>query len=246
MIKSLTIVAALGIAVALYLYLGTADKPQNIAETTSPPLSQPETESPSIGLANETDDGTEIVLGLRVRKDRNCEVELKDYVTPDGDMFSAWSCTPRDAQLPHEYAHYDDATLEVMSWSDADAAALLGKRLIERNSRKSYDLLIRATALDNDFGHLAWLADQAFGMVSVNGAPNIGNLERQYELATVSRKFGDLSGRSEYFRQELIAAGASDARLADLDRRVDELLGRIRVIQSTVLGEITIGGQNDA
>lgn len=246
MIKTLTIVAALGIAVAFYLHLGTASKPQKIADTTPIPPSAPATEISTAQVVDKADDGTEVVLGLRVLKDRDCDVEFRDYVTPDGEMFSAWSCTPRDTQAPHQYAHYDDATLEAMSWSDADAAALLGKRLVERDSRKSYDLLIRATALDNDFGHLAWLADQAFGMVSVNGAPHIGNLERQYELAAVSHRFGDLSGRAEYFRQELIAAGASDTQLADLDGRIDALLERMRDIQSSVLGATTIGGQDNA
>ena len=94
------------------------------------------------------DDGTEVVLGLRVRKDRDCRVELKDYVTTSGEMFSAYSCTPNQPVPPHIYSDYDNATLDVMSYADADAAALLGQRLIHKDTRKSYELLIRATALD--------------------------------------------------------------------------------------------------
>jgi len=173
-------------------------------------------------------------------------VEFKDYVTPDGDMFSAWSCTPESPSSPHKYQHYDDTTLEVMAWSDADAAALLGKRLVERNSRKSYELLVRAAALENDFRYLTWLADQAFGVVSVDGEPHMGNLGQQYELASVSHALGDLSGRSDFFRQALIDAGADETQLAGLDQQVNELLQKIRNIQSTVLGEITIGGKDNA
>ena len=126
------------------------------------------------------DDGTEIVLGIRVRKDRSCRVELKDYVTTAGEMFSAYSCTPNKPAPPHIYADYDNATLASMSYADADAAALLGRRLIGKDTRKSYQLLIRAAALDGgNVEHIAWLADQAFGAVAVNGEPQIANLKHQ-------------------------------------------------------------------
>jgi hypothetical protein len=161
-------------------------------------------------------------------------------------MFSAWSCKPRQQQPAHPYSHYDDATLEAMSWSDAEAAALLGKRLLQRDGEKSWELLVRATALDNNFRHLAWLADQRFGIVSIDGEPHMDNLARQYQLASVSRELGDVSGRSDYFRRQLTAAGAQAADLAELDSTVDQLLRQIRDIQSTVLGEVSLGGQNDA
>src|SRR5210317_995585 len=96
-----------------------------LAVTDHTPPAQQEANSTRVQTENHLDDGTEVVLGLRVRKDRDCTVEFKDYVTPDGDMFSAWSCTPESPSSPHKYQHYDDTTLEVMAWSDADAAALL-------------------------------------------------------------------------------------------------------------------------
>ena len=230
------------IAIALLLagiavYLAVSDYTPSSQQAVDSAAPQPE---------DHFDNDAEIVLGLRVRKDRECTLEFKDYVTPDGDMFSAWSCTPDTPSSPHKYRHYDDATLEIMAWSDADAAALLGQRLIERDTRKSYELLVRATALDNDYRHLTWLADQAFGVVSVDGQPHMGNLGQQYELASVSHVLGDLSGRVEYFRQALIDAGADEKQLAGLDQQVDELLQKLRSIQSTVLGEITIGGQDNA
>jgi hypothetical protein len=248
--KAIITLAVLVAGITAYLAVRSTDAPvqpdsssKKAADQVS--LSQPSIRSQSEDNAEQVDDGTEIVLGLRVRKDRDCDVELKDYVTPDGDMFSAWSCTPRKSQPMHVYSHYDDATLDAMAWSDAEAAALLGKRLIERNGKKSWDLLVRAAALDGDFRHLAWLADQRFGIMSVDGEPHMGNLGRQYQLASVSRELGDLSGRSGYFRRQLVDAGAQAADLAELDSQADQLLRRIREIQSTVLGEVTIGGQDD-
>jgi len=239
--KGLIATALLLAGIAAYLAVTNTAPPNHNAK--SPP---PIVDTATLPAADAADDGTEIVLGLRVRKDRNCTVELKDYVTPDGDMFSAWSCTPHSQQPPHKYSNYDDATLEVMAWSDAEAASLLGKRLIERDTRKSYELLVRAAALDSDFRHLAWLADQAYGIVSIDGEPHMGNLSQQYELASVSHALGDLSGRSDYFRQALVDAGADEKQLAGLDQQVSEVLRRIREIQSAVSGEVTIGGQDNA
>ena len=248
--KAIITLAVLVAGITAYLAVRSIDAP---AQPDSSPkedadqvsLLQPSTKSQSGHNAEQADDDTEIVLGLRVRKDRNCDVELRDYVTPDGDMFSAWSCTPRKLRLLHGYSHYDDATLDAMAWSDAEAASLLGKRLVERDGRKSWDLLIRAAALDGDFRHIAWLADQRFGIVSIDGEPHMGNLGRQYQLAIVSRELGDLSGRSEYFRRQLVAAGVQVADLIELDSQADQLLRQMREIQATVLGEVTIGGQND-
>lgn len=240
--KGLIAIALLLAGIAAYLAVTNSTNSTSDQDPTPQPVVDSET-PPATDVVN---DDTEIVLGLQVRKDRDCKVELKDYVTPDGDMFSAWSCTPHSPPSPQEYAHYDDATLEVMAWSDADAAALLGQRLVERDTQKSYEMLIRATALDNDFRHLTWLADQAFGVVSVDGEPHMGNLGQQYELASVSRELGDSSGRSDYFRQELINAGADEKQLTGIDEQVGQLLQQIRDIQATVFGEVLIGGHDDA
>jgi len=202
---------------------------------------------PQLSLNAEND--TEVVLGLRVRKDRNCRVELKDYVTSDGEMFSAYSCTPNNPVPPHVYADYDNETLAGLAYSDANAAALLGHRLISKDTQKSYQLLIRAAALDGKVEHLAWLADQAFGAVAINGEPQVANLRRQYELAALAARLGDAPAKSGYFKNELTRNGIDERQLTLLDKRVDELLKSMRDIQLTVLGEATIaeqGEQDDA
>lgn len=193
------------------------------------------------------DDRTETVLGIRVRKDRNCTVDLREYVTPDGEMFSAYSCAPERVPPQHPYAHYDNDSLAAMAYADAEAAALLGKRLIGTDTARSYELLIRASALDGGkVGHLAWLADQAFGTLEINGKPEVKNIERQYALATLAARLGDTSRKSAYFRNELIRAGIDADRLGLLDEQVETLLQSMRDIQRNVLGEVTIGGHGDA
>lgn len=193
------------------------------------------------------DDETELVFGLRVRKDRDCRVELKDYVTPAGDMFSAYSCTPEPPSSQHKYADYDNQTLESMAYADADAAALLGQRLIDSDTGKSYELLIRAAALDGgNLDHIAWLADQAFGTVAVDGEPQIQNLQRRYELAALVARLNNDPEISDHLRNELIDLGITDSALARMDARVGELLESMQDIQRLVQGEVTLGGRGDA
>ena len=195
----------------------------------------------------ETERNSEIVLGLRVRADRQCTVEQKEHVTPDGEMFTAYSCTPENEKEPHRYSHYDNDTLAVLAYGDAEAAAQLGRRLIGTNPDRSYGLLIRAAALDGgNVEHIAWLAEQAFGAITINDEPQVFNIERQYELAVLAARLGDDSAKSDYLRQALVVAGVDTAELDALDSRALELFESMREIQRTVLGETTIGGHGDA
>lgn len=253
MIKKITLATVLGAAVVSYIGAERSDTPTldrlgyalSDSSTAAPLPAATITPDPARKIAS--DDGTEVVLGLRVHKDRNCNVELKDYVTPTGEMFAAYSCTPDNPALSHDYAEYDNETLASMAYSDADAAALLGRRLIDKDTRKSYQLLIRASALDDgNIKHLAWLSDQAFGVTDINGEPQVANLQRQYELAALAMRLGDGPGKAIYLRNELLRLGIAEARLVRLDTRVDVLLQSMRDIQQTVLGEITIGGHSDA
>lgn len=252
MIKKIAIAAVLGASTACFFYTypidapvfttsgqvhpGVENTPQQSAATTSHEMAQ------SLGV----DDDTEVVLGISVRKDRNCRVELKDYVTTDGEMFSAYSCTPANPVSRPIYADYDNETLAGMAYSDADAAATLGQRLISKDTHRSYQLLVRAAALDGKIEHLTWLADQAFGTVVVNGEPQVANLRRQYELAALAARLGDAPAKSRYFKNELIRNGIDEDQLHSLDMRVDELLRSMRDIQLTVFGAATIGEQDNA
>ena len=253
MIREIAIATVLGAAAAYFIYPEFIDAPGEASAGQAHSSDKPRPQQPAATGRHEpvqtvlADDGTEVVLGLRVRKDRNCRVELKDYVTTGGEMFSAYSCTPNTPAPPHIYADYDNETLAGMAYADADAAALLGHRLIDKDARKSYQLLIRAAALDGGkIEHIAWLSDQAFGAIAINGEPQVANLQRQYELAALATRLGDAPGKANYLKNELIRIGVDDDQLAVLDMRVDALLHSMRDIQRTVLGEVTIGEQDDA
>ena len=257
MIKKSTAAIFFGVLAAYFFYSTPVDRsyglpgrsdtesttPLQIANPTKPDAAQfwaPDQDSAD-------SEHTEIVLGLRVRKDRDCTVELKDYVTPAGEMFSAYSCTPHAPRALHPLSYYTDDTLGTMAYSDAKAAEVLGKRLIGADTPRAYELLIRAAALDGgNTEHLTWLAEQAFGTVAVSGKPQFSNLERQYELAALAVRLGAPPNKSSYLKNELLRYGADTERLDALDERAEELLRTMRDIQRTVFGEVTIGGQGDA
>ena len=248
--RIIIVITALAAAMAYSIYVNP-DEPAALPEPASaiakPGLSPivPDA-TPKPRQIVDADDGTEVVLGIRVRKDRKCTVELKDYVTPDGRMFSAYTCTRNEPRPAHPYAHYDNETLASMSWSDAEAAALLGQRLIDQDTGRSYELLIRATALDGDTMHISWLADMAFNPTAVNGEPHVANLEGRYKLAELNARLGSDPVLPEVLKRELANAGVSKVRLSELDARADALLHVMQNIQRDVFGEVRIGGQDDA
>lgn len=247
--RIIIVITALAAAIACTIFVtteGPSALPRPAPAVAEPSLS-PITPhaAPELEQVVDADDGTEVVLGIRVRKDRKCTVELKDYVTPDGRMFSAYTCTPNEPRPAHPYAHYDNETLANMSWSDAEAAALLGQRLIDQDTGRSYELLIRATALDGDTRHISWLADMAFNPTAVNGEPHVANLEGRYELAELNARLGSDPVLPMTLRRDLANAGISEGRFSELDARADALLHVMQDIQRDVFGEVRIGGQND-
>ncbi len=253
MIQKIAIVAVLGASAAYLIYPDFIDAPGYTSAGQTHPNNKPTPQQPVATSHQElertliSDDDSEVVLGVRVRKGRNCRVELNDYVTTNGEMFSAYSCSPNTPRPRHIYADYDNETLTSMSYADADAAALLGQRLIHKDTHRSYQLLIRAAALDGGkVEHIAWLSDQAFGAIAINGEPQVANLRRQYELAALAARLGDGPGKTRYLKNELTRIGVDDDQIDSLDIRVDALLQSMRDIQRTVLGEVTIGGQGDA
>lgn len=245
MIRKIALAAVL---VVPLVYLILARQDSSVSEP-SKPVAYPAMDAITPSREPDTTDNsdTELVLGIPVRKDRNCRIELRDYVTTSGEMFSAYSCTPNDPPVPHIYAEYNNKTLANMAYADAAAAALLGRRLIGSDTGRSYELLVRASALEGgNVEHLAWLAEQAFGAVAIDGMPQLDNLQRQYELAALASRLGGAPGKAEYLRTELLRFGIDESELAALNRRADKLLRSMRDIQRTVYGEVTIGGQDDA
>ena len=95
----------------------------------------------------ELDKNTEIIHGLRVRKDRNCTIELNYVDAGDGNLIEAYSCMPNQPAEADEFDQYNNETLAGMAYSDASAAEALGKRLAESDLESARELMIRSAAL---------------------------------------------------------------------------------------------------
>ena len=248
--KAIALAAVLGVGTAAYLATDTASRTaseERLRPTAQPslaadaPRARRDTASPATAAGD-----SEVVLNVRVRKDRNCDIELNDYVTTGGEVFSAYRCKPRTPRPPHPYAHYDNGSLEALAWADPEAAALLGMRLAGSNPEKSYEMLVRATALDGNVAHLAWLADQAFSAVRIDGALQVDNVKRRYELTALASRLGGDPSATQFLRDTLQDAGIDAYSLGRLDDRVEQLLESVHDIQRAVYGEIRYGGQTDA
>lgn len=248
--RAITVLAVPVAAAALYLAAGPAgNAPAPAFSPAAPAADHPATPkaTPASPAGVPAASGrSEVVLGVRVRKDRQCTVEWNDHVTRQGKMFPAYRCIPDGAGPDHGYAHYGNTTLEVMSYADAEAADVLGRRLLGSDPGKAYAMLVRATALDGDVRRLAWLADQAFSATRIDGKLQVGNVMRRYELAALAAELGDDPALTRFLRSALTEAGIGAEQFATLDGRVDALVETVRQIQRSVFGEVRHGGQNDA
>ncbi|MDJ0812433.1 MAG: hypothetical protein QNJ23_01795 [Woeseiaceae bacterium] len=247
--KAIPLAAVLVVGTAAYLTKGAivpAEAPrglQSAAQLTVPQAArapEPATDARPIEA------GSTVGFGLPVRRDRNCDVRFDDYVTADGEVFSAYSCTPHAPRATHPYEHYDNGSLEVLAYADPEAAALLGRRLAASDPDTAYDMLVRAAALDGNVDHLARLADQAFSAFRIDGALQVDNIKRRYELAALATRLGGDPAPARFLRSTLIEAGVNADSLGRLDDRVDALAESVRGIQRAVFGEIRYGGQTDA
>jgi hypothetical protein len=190
------------------------------------------TEDSSSGI----DANTEIVHGMRVRKDRNCTVELNYVDAGDGNVIEAYSCTPNQAAEPDEFDQYTNETLAGMAYSDASAAEALGKRLAESDLESARELMIRSAALRPENPQsVLWLASAYYGLVAVNGEPAINEMMENYVLARLAEELGT-SGAANGIKGQLAKAGFEDKDFRQLEDVVNAELTTVREIQLEVTG----------
>lgn len=184
------------------------------------------------------DEGTEIVLGLEVRKDRNCTVERHYVDLGNGTVTEAYRCVPV-SPATDDYDHYSEEELRVLSYDDSRAASVLGKRLVNVDPRQAEALLLRAVALQpGNLGPVMWLAAQAH---SLRGESQAAQTARAYTyvLTRTAQALGSDQDITWVLR-DLQRAGFSLEDVARLEKEVRANLGRIRDIQLEVSGETTI------
>jgi len=186
--------------------------------------------------SSETDSEFEIVLGIQVRKDRNCTLERRYIDVGDGTVIEGFSCTPNQPAEPGAYEEYGNATLAGMSYSDSLAAEILGKRLADIDPGRARMLLMRSVALrPQNTNPILWLASVNYSLVATNGEPAIHEMSQNYLLARVAEELGT-HGAAASIRSELIRVGFEDEDFLKLEEDVIVDLAKIRDVQLEVHG----------
>ena len=241
------IALALAAVVAVAVFLrGTSDAPPT---TTTPSTTSTEAHGPVL-VTSQSDTTaisqeettaspeTEIVMGIPVLKDRNCTVTRHYVDLGNGTVTEAYSCVP-DETPPGEYEQYSNEELAVLAYSDAEAASMLGKRLVTADPKRSRELLIRAVALEpGNVEPVMWLASQAYSFRGDSNAARIATANA-YVITNTARALG--SGADiDWLIEDLRDAGFKDEGFAALDQLVQEDLRAIRAIQLDVFGHSSI------
>lgn len=183
---------------------------------------------------------TETVMGIEVRKNRNCDIERRYIDLGNGTVVEAFTCVPRHAST-RAYEDIGIETLEVMAYDDWQAASVLGKRLVETDLDKSRQYLLRAVALRPDnLDPVMWLSAQVYSLRgdTLEAKNAIAN---NYVLARTAKLLGSKTD-IDWIAEELREAGFDDADFVELERGVQDNLQYIRKVQIEVFGESFIEG----
>jgi len=203
-----------------------AKVPAIVAEEDSP-------EPDSVAAAEPP--ATEMVMGIEVRKDRHCSVQRHYIDLGNGTVTDAYSCVPNETAVG-EYDHYSDDELRVLSYNDARAASVLGKRLVEVDLAESRRLLLRAVALKPaNLDPVMWLAAQAYSLRGESPAAQSARANA-YVLTRTAQAMGSAVD-VQWILEDLDGAGFGEKEIAVLEERVRENLRRIREIQLEIYGE---------
>ncbi len=185
------------------------------------------------------DSETEIVMGLRVRKDRNCTVRQHMVDLGNGLVTDAYSCDPPEVEQP--FANHSDADLLVLSYGDAAAAEELGKRLLfQQDEGAANEMMLRAVALNpDDVNPLLYLMTQTG---SLRGdAPGARQAVGNAYIITKTAGYFDPSVTTRWLEADLIEYRFFPEHIEKLDRIVDGNLERMRAVQIEVFGSSRIG-----
>ena len=206
--------------------------------------SLPQTESEETGA---TTNAATAADSVHSGQHSDCEIRRRYVPTLDGATVATLSCTPV-ADEPHPYEHYSNKSLESLAYADAEAAEMLGMRLIEDDSATSLSLVVRAAALaGGDSAPLKRYSNAYPHPVYVNGKPQRKTVRHKYVLASVIALLGDDSAAAIKWERVIRTHSSDpDQELTRLQARARGIVAEMRQIQIEVTGTSSIGGAGDA
>lgn len=188
---------------------------------------------------------TEEVLGLRVRKDRDCTVELRYIPDADtGEIIEAHACVADDPQIPDPYEAWDDQTLAGMAYGDPHAAEVLGLRHIgsedPREEALGLSLLYRSVALSGDLETFQRAIGRRYAYLEVNGVPEKHNLRQLLVFSHIGEVLGDERFDAAEVVRQLNQADVPPGEIDKLREAADLILEHMAALQTEMTGDATI------
>jgi hypothetical protein len=188
---------------------------------------------------------TENVLGFRVLKDRDCEVQLR-YI-PDaetGELHEAMSCEPLNPVPPHPYESWSNELLAQEAYADAEAAEVLGLRFIRSedpdHEQTGLSLVYRAAALSGNPGVFGKAIGARYAYVSKNGKPQIDNLKQLLVFSHLGRALGGQAIATPTIERELRGHDVPEEELSRIRQGSRVLLEQMADLQTEITGSTSI------
>ncbi len=241
---ALTIVLSLAAGALLVSQIPPRMASDNLASSTlaQPPVSsvdKPEDNTAPIDAA-----GGETVAGTAQSIPRSVHKVCKNGFSIEhnsvGD-FRGYSCNPS------AYENYSTETLESLAYGDAEAASVLAYRLRHTDYPRALRQAIRAAALSG--GDVRTLISATYWrpLQDENGKPSLSGFGQAYVLHSLIEKIRNSGYRMPAMYEMNIRhiSDKPDEMLDELDDIVDRLLDDARRVESDVVGNSTIGGDDD-
>ena len=191
------------------------------------------------------DSDTEVVLGLRVRKDRNCTLSVRQYADPEtAELRNVYSCTPNEPVEPDPYESWSEEVLASMAYGDAHAAQVLGLRHISSDNAEQealgLSLLYRSVALSGDPTTFRKAIGQRYAYLEINGEPQIHNMKQLLVFNIIGEAMGDNRFNTAQVLLELKRADVPAAELERLQTGAWGILEAMADLQVEMTGDTTI------
>ena len=159
----------------------------------------------------------------------------------DGNALAGETC----ARSPHH--EYSNETLEILAYSDAEAARVLALRLRHSDFSRAIQLALRSIALSGGDTQVLVSAEVWRLPQTEHGPTPLETVSHQYVMNALRTlvRHGDLQPYPAYVNRIRELADDGDATLEELDRFVYQLYDDVRQLERDITGNSTIGGDDD-
>jgi len=222
-------------------WFATDTSAESVTAAEPKPLSLPGKENLVVRAAiTETVDNSVAAVTvelLPIEKKQPCQdMQFTDIYEEDGTVTQGYYCA--DVRPQHPYESYATATLETMAYGDAKAAEILGIRFSESNPDKSFEWMLRASALTKgDYHPILWMVNHNYSEMLDDSPDHYKVLIKRYVLTNVIEQLGGPSSPLEDTANFLASRGMPPESLVKLDGVADHVTKKISDIAYEVTGE---------